>query len=151
LNILHRPQKSVKSRRSSLSNPLASLREHSIVDPEPLDSNRELFIMTKWAGMKLERGIWRNRNLIFGSNMLASAFTWILLAGYIVFLGAFATVRESTVLNKIGTAGKVIVRVTNLPLLWVAGFLCSAATVGIIFLWRKNSYNWIWLSDRLFL
>jgi hypothetical protein len=147
----HRPQKSVKSRRSSLSNPLASLREHSIVDPEPLDSNRELFIMTKWAGMKLERGIWRNRNLIFGSNMLASAFTWVLLAGYIVFPGAFATVRESTVLNKIGTAGKVVVRVANLPLLWVAGFLCGAATVGIIFLWRKNSHNWIWLSDRLFL
>jgi hypothetical protein len=143
--------KSVKSRRSSLPSSQTTLQEHLLINPSSVDSSRELFIMTRWASMKLERGIWRESSLIFGSNMLASTFTWILLAGYIVFPGTFATVRDSSALSKIGAAGKVVVRVANLPLLGIAGFLCGAATVGIIFLWRKNHHNWMWLSDRLFL
>ena len=145
------PNRPFISNQSGLSDFQGTSQEQTLPKLEAVNSGPELIIMTRWAAMKLERGIWRERNLVLGSNMLASTFTWLLLAGYVIFPGTFATVRESSTLNKIGQAGKIVVHIANLPLLGVAGFFSGAATVGIIFLWRKNRRNWIWLSDRLFL
>ena len=86
------------------------------------------------------------------TNFLATLFTWLLLAGFIVLPVTFASLRTSQALNRIGKAGRaVFIKVQNVPFLWVAStcFICGA--VGLAWLWSENRSNYIWLSDRVFL
>ncbi|KAK6609670.1 hypothetical protein H4I96_03601 [Botrytis cinerea] len=59
-------------------------------------------------------------------NLMASAMTWILLAGYLVLPSTFTSLQKSTaVAEKAGKAGNVVLGVyQNLPLLWVAAIFC---------------------------
>ena len=41
-------------------------------------------------------------------NFLAGLFTWLLLAGYIVFPGAFTSLSNANALNEFGNVGKTI-------------------------------------------
>lgn len=86
-------------------------------------------------------------------NILASIFTWLLLAGYIVLPGTFTSLRNSrTLADQGGKAGKAVVKaVQNLPLLGVAIYCCVAGAIGMFclgWLWRVN---YVWLVNRLIL
>ena len=147
-----------RSRSRSLSTPLIhrpkARRETVVIHREPAHSNSsnsdpgepQTFELTRWMEMKLDWNIKDYRNV------LASLFTWLLLAGFIVLPGTFASIRNSQALNRIGKAGKIVVQaVQNLPLLWVAGILCLGGACGISWLWWENYDNYIWLVDRIFL
>ncbi|KAH6698194.1 hypothetical protein BKA61DRAFT_741426 [Leptodontidium sp. MPI-SDFR-AT-0119] len=84
-------------------------------------------------------------------NILAGAFSWLLLAGYLVLPGTFTSIRNSRTLSEgAGKAGKVVVKTAqNLPLLWLAGFGCGIASVGILFLCRIWYSNYKWMLDRI--
>lgn len=141
----------------SISSPLLHVlkhrRKHVVVvhqkknQPDRGDlSEPRPFTLTRWMEMKLEFGLKLYRNI------LASFFTWILLAGYVVFPGTFASIRRSQALNEFGTAGMVVVNVVqNVGLLVLAGILCSCGAVGITWLWWENQDNYIWLVERIFL
>ncbi|OJD21251.1 hypothetical protein ACJ73_07411 [Blastomyces percursus] len=61
-------------------------------------------------------------------NMLAAFFTWILLAGYLVFPGTFTSIRASSALqpgaDKGAPTNMVAHAVQNAPLLWIAAICC---------------------------
>ncbi|KAH6694349.1 hypothetical protein BKA61DRAFT_439549, partial [Leptodontidium sp. MPI-SDFR-AT-0119] len=84
-------------------------------------------------------------------NILAGVFSWLLLAGYLVLPGTFTSIRNSRTLSEgAGKAGKVVVKAAqNLPLLWLAGFCCGVASVGMLFLCRIWYSNYKWMLDRI--
>lgn len=86
-------------------------------------------------------------------NLLASLFTWLLLAGYMVLPGAFTSIRNSRVLSdNAGKAGRVVVKAAqNLPLLWVGGICCVLGASGMCVLGWFWQRNYIWLVNRIIL
>jgi hypothetical protein len=80
-------------------------------------------------------------------NLLAGFFSWLLLAGYMVLPGTFASIRKSqSAKDGANKAGKLVLKmVDNIPLLWVGGLCCLLGAVGMSYLsyiWRGN-YDWL--------
>jgi hypothetical protein len=86
-------------------------------------------------------------------NMLASFFTWILLAGFIVFPGTFTSLRRATSsTTEARIAGQVVrVAVQNTPLIAIAAVCCFVGTYGMYRLWRVWKKNYEWLLIHIFL
>jgi hypothetical protein len=88
-------------------------------------------------------------------NVFANLFTWLLLAGYIVFPATFTTLRKSNAVNSVANhnhAGEVILdKFQNLPLLIIAGICCFVGVSGIAALWWIQCGNYVWLVNRIFL
>ncbi|KAH7417506.1 hypothetical protein BKA64DRAFT_658064 [Cadophora sp. MPI-SDFR-AT-0126] len=78
-------------------------------------------------------------------------FTW-LLAGLVILLVMFASIRNSRALDGIGRAGKVVFSaLQDSPLLVVAGtgFICGV--VGLYWHCWRNTSKYVWLTDCAFL
>lgn len=90
-------------------------------------------------------------------NILASAFTWILLAGFLVVPGTFTTFKTSQVFKDASNADKngverdIVHSIANIGLLWVSGFLALVGAVGCFWLWFKWRRNYVWLINKIFL
>lgn len=67
--------------------------------------------------------------------VLAGLFTWILLAGYIVFPSTFMSLRNSKTIKSAGsnsnTGKKVVDTMQNIPLLWLAAICCIIGVSGM--------------------
>ncbi|KXN93188.1 hypothetical protein AN958_00112, partial [Leucoagaricus sp. SymC.cos] len=82
-------------------------------------------------------------------NLSASFFTWILLAGFILFPGTFTSLQSANLGNGIPAA--LVNRIANLPL-FVVAFICTGIGVfGMGYLWWKWMKNYIWLTNKIFL
>jgi hypothetical protein len=86
-------------------------------------------------------------------NILSSVFTWLLLAGYMVFPGTFTSIRGSqTLVNGAGKAGKLVsTAVQHIPLLYLGAICCICGAAGMSWLgwlWRAN---YIWIVNRIVL
>lgn len=86
-------------------------------------------------------------------NILSSIFTWLLLAGYMVFPGTFTSIRGSqTLANGAGRAGKLVsTAVQHIPLLYLAAICCICGAAGMSWLgwlWRSN---YIWIVNQIVL
>ena len=86
-------------------------------------------------------------------NILSSIFTWLLLAGYMVFPATFSSIRNSQALaNRAGKAGKLVsTAVQHIPLLYLAAICCVCGAAGMSWLgwlWRKN---YVWILNRIVL
>ena len=68
-------------------------------------------------------------------NFMTSLFTWILLAGYLVFPGTFTSLRNSTEVKvtagSSNTEGHVVSTVQNVPLPWLAAICCICGKSGL--------------------
>lgn len=88
-------------------------------------------------------------------NLLASFFTWILLAGFVLFPGTFTSLQSFNVDNGNGglqqVEGRVLDVVQNVSLFVIAWICCGVGAVGMIRLWWKWNANYIWLLDSIFL
>ncbi|KAL1605082.1 hypothetical protein SLS60_004625 [Paraconiothyrium brasiliense] len=86
-------------------------------------------------------------------NLLASFFTWILLAGYIVFPATFNKLNDKDLDEKANNALKAhaLATVRNVPLLYVAAFACGIGVLGCVWLWWKHKKNYVWVINRIFL
>jgi hypothetical protein len=86
-------------------------------------------------------------------NLLASVFTWLLLAGYMILPGAFTSIRNSHALSDgAGKARKVVVKAAqNIPILWVGGVCCVLGASGMCWLGWAWQRNYIWLVNRIIL
>lgn len=88
------------------------------------------------------------------NSILAAIFSWLLLAGYLVFPGTFATLQSSEGLRS-ATAGSnaglyVYKGIQNLSLLWVAAILCAGGLCGEIWLCWRCQHNIVWLNRKIF-
>lgn len=68
---------------------------------------------------------------LFIRNLLASFFTWLLLAGYIVFSKAFTFINKKGALNELGNVKKAILTKAQKGILAVAGICCGCAAINI--------------------
>lgn len=87
-------------------------------------------------------------------NILASFFTWILLAGYIVFPATFNKLNDKDLDAKAGDNAlkeQALKTVRNVPLLYVAAFACGVGVLGCMWLWWKHKKNYVWVINRIFL
>ena len=84
-------------------------------------------------------------------NALASLFTWLLLAGYVILPGAFTSIRNSRVLSEeAGVAGKAVVKAAQTwPVLTVASICCVGGASGMFWLWYIWRNNYLWLSRKI--
>ena len=90
-------------------------------------------------------------------NIMASAFTWILLAGFLVVPGTYTKIKTSqTFQNADSSSGNgvehvIVHSVANIGLLWVSGFLALVGASGCFYLWFRWRQNYVWLINRIFL
>jgi hypothetical protein len=81
----------------------------------------------------------------------AAFFSWLTLAGYVVFPGTFTSLKSSQTLAA-SNGGKFIQQtVKNVPLAVIAGLCCLFGTVGTTWLWYIWRHNAIWLVAHIFL
>jgi hypothetical protein len=88
-------------------------------------------------------------------NILASFFTWILLAGFILFPGTFtslsAKLAADPTLSDSQRATQILHSIKNKELL-VIGAICSGLGAGgMCWLWYRWRANYVWLLNRIFL
>jgi hypothetical protein len=84
-------------------------------------------------------------------NFRAAIFSWLTLAGYVVFPGTFTSLRNSQSLAN-NNSGKIIQdAVKNLPLLPIAILCCIIGTTGTSWLWWIWRNNAVWLVTHIFL
>ncbi|KAG4440533.1 hypothetical protein IFR05_004003 [Cadophora sp. M221] len=87
-------------------------------------------------------------------NILAAFFTWILLAGFVLFPGTFTSLQsleDKPEVSSSETASAILKTVKNIPLLVIAGSCCGIGALGMIWLWMKWRSNYVWLLNRIFL
>ncbi|KAF9240027.1 hypothetical protein BU15DRAFT_46155 [Melanogaster broomeanus] len=80
-------------------------------------------------------------------NMMSSFFTWILLAGFILFPGTFASWQE----QPNGTETQILNLISHVPLYVIAWICTGIGGCGMIWLWWRWQNNYIWITNRIFL
>jgi len=79
-------------------------------------------------------------------NILASFFTWILLAGFLLFPGTFASWQDEPA----GSPQSDILNVVNNVSLYVIAWICTGiGACGMIWLWWRWQRNYIWITNRI--
>lgn len=79
--------------------------------------------------------------------LLASFFTWLLLAGFILFPGTFASWKDQPAGS---TANQIAAIINNVPLLVIAWLCTGIGSCGMIWLWWRWHDNYIWIVNRIF-
>ena len=80
-------------------------------------------------------------------NLAASFFTWILLAGFVLFPGTFTNLKNSG-----NTLTKEAIGIIDHVSLFVIAFLCSGiGAAGMGYLWWRWMHNYLWLVNKVFL
>ncbi|EXJ80742.1 hypothetical protein A1O3_07026 [Capronia epimyces CBS 606.96] len=90
-------------------------------------------------------------------NLLASLFTWVILAGFLVVPGTFTTFKRTQAFQDLNdddsneVAHTIVHTVANIGLLWLSGAFCVLGGLGCLWLWFRWRQNYIWLINRIFL
>jgi hypothetical protein len=100
------------------------------------------------------RMVLENQNAKLKHNILAGIFSWVLLAGYLVFPNTFNSIRTSKTIQSTVAQNEISKftynLVLNIPLLAFAATFCLIGSCGHILLWRQSS-NFVWVQARIFL
>ncbi|KAJ7471373.1 hypothetical protein B0H11DRAFT_1730205 [Mycena galericulata] len=82
-------------------------------------------------------------------NILANFFTWILLAGFVLFPGTFTNLQEKNTLGGVGVAAVDVIKHVSL---YVIAWVCTGiGAAGMGWLWYRWQANYIWLVNRIFM
>ena len=90
-------------------------------------------------------------------NILASTFTWVLLAGFLVIPGTFTSFKNSEAFinatkdDSDEVASAILNGIKNVGLVWVSGAFCIIGAAGCLWLWFMWRKNYVWLLNRIFL
>lgn len=92
-------------------------------------------------------------------NILAGAFTWILLASFLIIPGTFTSFKNSDLFKEASSdedksnaiARAILHSAANVGLLWVSGIFCVIGGMGCLFLWFRWRKNYVWLVNKVFL
>jgi len=90
---------------------------------------------TKYTDMVFE-------NVPLFHNILATFFTWLVHAGFIVLPNTFTTLEA---IGDTVTGEKELPAGRNLPLLYVAHGCSGVGGIGMCILWWRWSHNYVWL------
>ncbi|TFK31631.1 hypothetical protein BDQ12DRAFT_707931 [Crucibulum laeve] len=82
-------------------------------------------------------------------NLLASFFTWILLAGFVLFPGTFTSLQNINASTEVEQ--RLVNAVAHVPLFVIAWICCGIGAAGMCWLWWRWMYNYVWLVNRIFL
>ena len=149
-----RRQPSTLKRSSSLSSPTAlahSNMANSEVPPRPY-LTRVPSVQTRYMEMLLHLD-----QIPRLHNILASLFTWILLAGFLVIPGTFTSFKNSAAFKNATeneedeVAHAILDGIKNVGLVWVSGAFCIIGALGCLWLWLMWRKNYVWLLNRIFL
>jgi len=127
-----------------------SLRRKSTNRPKPL--TRVPSVQTEYMQMLLHLD-----KIPRMYNILASLFTWSILAGFLVVPGTFTTVKESKAFQEANhddsnaVAHAIAHSIANVGLLWLSGAFCVVGVVGSVWMWFRWYRNYLWLINRIFL
>ncbi|KIJ08999.1 hypothetical protein PAXINDRAFT_88102 [Paxillus involutus ATCC 200175] len=81
-------------------------------------------------------------------NLMASFFTWILLAGFVLFPGTFASWKNQ---NTSETETQILGLINKISL-YVFAWICTGiGGCGMTWLWWKWQNNYIWITNRVFI
>ncbi|KAJ7253456.1 hypothetical protein C8J57DRAFT_1076667, partial [Mycena rebaudengoi] len=79
-------------------------------------------------------------------NILAGFFTWILLAGFVLFPGTFANLKD----NPSGQLGGLAADVIQHLSLYVVAWVCTGiGAAGMLWLWYRWQNNYVWVLNRI--
>ncbi|KAF9223172.1 hypothetical protein BS17DRAFT_706724 [Gyrodon lividus] len=80
-------------------------------------------------------------------NLMASFFTWILLAGFVLFPGTFASLKS----QPSNETEAQLLSLINQPSLYVIAWICTGiGASGMTWLWWRWKNNYIWIINRIF-
>lgn len=118
--------------------------------PGIVRSETSLTVQTAYVEMLLEL-----QDIHWAYNFLAGFAGWSLLAGFLVIPGTFTSLQKSGAVEKglgQGKAEKVILdTIQNPPLVAMAWLFLGTGAGLMLFLFLKWRYNYIWLTNRLFM
>ncbi|OAX43436.1 hypothetical protein K503DRAFT_681200 [Rhizopogon vinicolor AM-OR11-026] len=80
-------------------------------------------------------------------NMMASFFTWILLAGFLLFPGTFTSLKQQQIS---GAEALVLNVISDVPLYVIAWLCTGIGAIGMIWLWWRWQKNYVWIVNRIF-
>ncbi|KAF9044381.1 hypothetical protein BJ165DRAFT_1347319 [Panaeolus papilionaceus] len=88
-------------------------------------------------------------------NIMAAFFTWILLAGFVLFPGTFANLQSAAAQHNLPTNSPIVLAavnsITTLPLFVVASACAGMGIIGMLWLtWRWHK-NYIWVLNKIFI
>ncbi|CAE6531077.1 unnamed protein product [Rhizoctonia solani] len=128
--------------KSKSSRPGGSLKRHPSANTRYMNMLLELDAVPRFHNM-----------LASLAGKPASFFTWILLAGFVIFPGTFTSIQQLDLDDPSRSDAErwILGRVKNVPLLVIAGLCCSIGAIGMIWLWHRWHTNFIWLVNRIFL
>jgi len=84
-------------------------------------------------------------------HFLAKFFTWILLAGFVLFPGTFSSIQNVPASRLNDTEERLLRSVKNLPLFIIAWICCGIGATGMAWLWFKWWNNYIWVVNNIFM
>ncbi|KAE9378220.1 hypothetical protein N431DRAFT_304989, partial [Stipitochalara longipes BDJ] len=114
--------------------------------PRPGAPNRQNSVQTRYMEMLLALDTIPRLH-----NILASFFTWILLAGFVIFPGTFTSLSTSDKLNDNHTAAEILHSIKHVQLLVIAGVCCGIGAGGMLWLWWRWRENFVWLLNKIFM
>ncbi|KAJ3494116.1 hypothetical protein NLJ89_g10876 [Agrocybe chaxingu] len=83
-------------------------------------------------------------------NVLAAFFSWILLAGFILFPGTFTSLQNLSATAGGQVPAELINAVTNIPLFVIAWVCCAVGASGMLWLWWRWRKNYLWALNKVF-
>lgn len=122
--------------------PISAEKLHYSTQRPPLPNMPAGFAPTRYVNMLLALD-----DIPEMFNMMASFFTWILLAGFVLFPGTFTSLQQQQ-LN--GVAAQALNIVSNIPLFIIAWICTGIGGTGMIWLWWRWQRNYIWIVNRIF-
>ncbi|UQC75186.1 uncharacterized protein CLUP02_01839 [Colletotrichum lupini] len=120
-------------------------------DEDPLPSKYDdteqakTYAVSRYDQMVLEN----DKEIDWWWSLLAKIFSWLLLAGYIVFPSTFASLRRSQVLESMGKVGHAVSDWVNDCLIALASMLSGVASIGLAWLWCKRRANYVWVYQHI--
>ncbi|KAH8756143.1 hypothetical protein BGZ57DRAFT_909417 [Hyaloscypha finlandica] len=124
----------------------SSSTQRTPTPPRPGAPNRQNSVQTRYMDMLLALDTIPRLH-----NILASFFTWILLAGFVIFPGTFTSLSTSDKINGNHTAAEVLKSIKHVQLLVIAGVCCGIGAGGMIWLWWRWRENFVWLLNKIFM
>ncbi|KAH9231817.1 hypothetical protein K456DRAFT_38016 [Colletotrichum gloeosporioides 23] len=109
------------------------------------DEQVKTYAISRHDQMVLEN----DREIDWWWSLLAKVFSWLLLAGYIVFPSTFASLRRSQVLENTGGVGQAVSEWVNDCLIALASVLSGVASIGLAWLWFKWRANYVWVHQHI--
>ncbi|KAF4772727.1 hypothetical protein HER10_EVM0008028 [Colletotrichum scovillei] len=115
--------------------------------PPAYDSEEHFktYAVSRYDQMLLEN----DKEIDWWWSLLAKIFSWLLLAGYIVFPSTFASLKRSQVLESMGKVGQTVSYWVNDCLIALASVLSGVASIGLAWLWFKWRANYVWVHQHI--